>query len=139
MAGRNIQCISLNIEYSTIQDQSRSFMMDDHNGCKKRLHFLVFPWLAQGHINPFLNFSKALVIHGHTVSFLSTPVNISRIRSSLQLHDSQVQMDLLELPLPPTEVLTSGAECIAGIATKMAFPLKRSMDGMEKSFSSLLR
>nr|ABR17488.1 unknown [Picea sitchensis] len=52
-------------------------MMDGHNG-KKKLHFLVFPWLAQGHIIPFLELSKALAIHGHKVSFLSTPVNISR-------------------------------------------------------------
>ena len=60
--------------------------MDSHNAMKK-LHFLLFPWLAQGHINPFLELSKALAIHGHTVSFLSTPVNISRIKPSLQIQD----------------------------------------------------
>jgi len=111
--------------------------MDGHNG-KKKLHFLLFPWLAQGHINPFLELSKALAIHGHKVSFLSTPVNISRIRPSLQLQDWPGRIDLLELPLPPTEGLTPGAECTADIPTEMAFPLKEAMDGMEKPFRSLL-
>jgi hypothetical protein len=64
--------------------QIGSFIMDGHNG-KKKLHFLVFTWLAQGHINPFLELSKALVIHDHKVSFLSMPVNISRIRPSLEV------------------------------------------------------
>ena len=128
--------LSLNIAPFKI----RCFMMDDHNGCKKRLHFLVFPWLAQGHINPFLNFSKALAIHGHTVSFLSTPVNISRIRpASLLLQQWPGWIDLLELPLPPREGLTPGAESTADIPTEMAFPLKSAMDGMEKPFRSLLR
>jgi hypothetical protein len=115
----------------------RRFMMDSHNG-KKKLHFLVFPWLAQGHINPFLELSKALAIHGHKVSFLSTPVNISRLKSSLQLQDWPGRIDLLELPLPPTEGLTPGAECTTDIPVGMALTLKEAMDGMEKPFRSLL-
>lgn len=106
---------------------------------KKNLHFLLFPWLAQGHINPFLQLSKALAIHGHTVSFLSTPINISRIRPSLQLQDWPGRIDLLELPLPPTEGLTPGAECTADIPVEMAFALQKAIDGLEKPFRSLLR
>jgi hypothetical protein len=111
--------------------------MDAQSGNKK-LHFLLFPWLAQGHINPFLQLAKALAIHGHTVSFLSTPVNVSRIRLSLQLQDWPGWIDLLELPLTPTEGLTPGAECTADIPVEMAFALKKAMDGMEKPFRSLL-
>lgn len=106
---------------------------------KKKLHFLLFPWLAQGHINPFLELSKALAINGHTVSFLSTPVNISRIKLSLQLQDWPGRIDLLELPLPPTEGLTPGAECTADIPVEMALSLKKGMDGMEEPFRILLR
>jgi len=110
----------------------------DAQSHNKKLHFLLFPWLAQGHINPFLHFAKALASHGHTVSFLSTPVNISRIRPSLQLQDWPGWIDLLELPLTPTEGLTPGAECTADIPVEMAFSLKKAMDGMEKPFRSLL-
>jgi len=114
-----------------------TFMMDSYSG-KNKLHFLVFPWLAQGHINPFLQLSKALAIHGHTVSFLSTPLNISRIKPSLQLQDWPGRIDLLELPLPPTEGLTPGAECTADIPIEMTLLLKKAMDGMEKPFRRLL-
>lgn len=112
--------------------------MMDVQRSEKKLHFLLFPWLAQGHINPFLQLAKALAIHGHTISFLSTPLNISRLRPSLQLQEWPGSIDLLELPLPPTEGLTLGAECTADIPVEMAFPLKKAMDGMEKPFRSLL-
>lgn len=112
--------------------------MAGENG-KKKLHFLLFPWLAQGHINPFVELSKALAINAHTVSFLSTPLNISRIKGSLTTQDWPGRIDLLEMPLPPTEGLTPGAECTADIPQKMAAPLKNAMDGMEKPFRSLLR
>lgn len=111
--------------------------MDSHNG-EKKLHFLVFPWLAQGHINPFLELSKSLASLGHTVSFLSTPLNISRIKQSLQLVECPGQIDLLELPLPPTEGLTPGAECTADIPIEMTLLLKKAMDGMEMPFRRLL-
>lgn len=106
---------------------------------KKKLHFILFPWLAQGHINPFVELSKALAINGHTVSFLSTSVNISRIRPSLELHDCPGRIDLLELALPPTEGLTPGAESTADIPPDMALSLINAMDGMEKPFQSLLK
>lgn len=114
-------------------------MMDAERTEKKGLHFLLFPWLAQGHINPFLHLAKALAIHGYAVSFLSTPLNISRLRPSLHRHEWPGQIHLLELPLPPTEGLTPGAECTADIPVEMAFPLKKAMDGMEEPFRSLLR
>lgn len=105
---------------------------------KRQLHFLLFPWLAQGHINPFVELSKALAMNGHTVSFLSTPLNISRIKSSLTTQDWPGRIDLLEMPLPPTEGLTPGAECTADVPKEMAAPLKNAMDSMEKPFRSLL-
>lgn len=104
----------------------------------KQLHFLLFPWLALGHINPFVELSKGLAMNGHTVSFLSTPVNISRIKRSLTTQDWPGRIDLLEMPLPPTEGLTSGAECTADVPNEMAAQLKNAMDSMEKPFRSLL-
>jgi hypothetical protein len=127
----------LNLTYDSRKIENTLGMMDSQIG-KKKLHFLLFPWLAQGHINPFLELSKGLAIHGHTVSFLSTPINISRIRPSLQLHNWPGRIDLLELPLRPTEGLTPGAECTADIPVEMAFPLQKAIDGMEKPFRTLL-
>ncbi|KAI6679676.1 hypothetical protein NL676_033557 [Syzygium grande] len=46
---------------------------------KRSLHIAMFPWLAHSHITPFLELSKFLSLHGHAVSFLSTPKNIARL------------------------------------------------------------
>lgn len=109
------------------------------DGQTKKLHFVLFPWLAQGHINPFVELSKALAINGHTVSFLSTSVNISRIRMPLQIQDWPGRINLLELALPPTEGLTPGAESTADVPPEMVLSLINAMDGMEKAFQSPLK
>ncbi|MFS8009991.1 putative soyasaponin III rhamnosyltransferase [Helianthus anomalus] len=52
---------------------------DDH----KQLHVAMFPWLAFGHIIPFLELSKIIAQKGHKVSFLSTTRNIQLSPPSL--------------------------------------------------------
>ncbi|KAK6775060.1 hypothetical protein RDI58_026061 [Solanum bulbocastanum] len=44
----------------------------------KKLHFAVFPWLAFGHIIPYLELSKFIAQKGHKISFISTPRNIDQ-------------------------------------------------------------
>ncbi|KAJ0703762.1 putative soyasaponin III rhamnosyltransferase [Helianthus annuus] len=46
---------------------------------RKQLHVVMFPWLAFGHIIPFLELSKFIAQNGHKVSFLSTTRNIQRL------------------------------------------------------------
>lgn len=132
------QAIEFNLFHTTnLPEEVFDLAMDDCNA-KTKLHFLMFPLLAQGHINPFLELSKALATHGHKVSFVSTPVNISRIRPFLRLQKWSGQIDLVALALPPTEGLTPGAECMADIPPEMCAALCNAMDGMEKPFESLL-
>uniref|UniRef100_A0A2N9I3G4 UDP-glycosyltransferases domain-containing protein n=1 Tax=Fagus sylvatica TaxID=28930 RepID=A0A2N9I3G4_FAGSY len=45
----------------------------------KKLHIAMFPWLAFGHIIPFLELGKLIARKGHRVSFISTPRNIERL------------------------------------------------------------
>ncbi|KAJ0660082.1 putative soyasaponin III rhamnosyltransferase [Helianthus annuus] len=54
---------------------------DDH----KQLHVAMLPWLAFGHIIPFLELSKFIAQKGHKVSFLSTTRNIQRLPTSLPI------------------------------------------------------
>jgi UDP:flavonoid glycosyltransferase YjiC (YdhE family) len=37
------------------------------------IEVVVFPWLAFGHMLPFLELSKRLAARGHAIAFVSTP------------------------------------------------------------------
>ncbi|GLJ32125.1 hypothetical protein SUGI_0646790 [Cryptomeria japonica] len=98
----------------------------------------MFPWLAQGHISPFLELSKRLADQGLKISFLSTPANISKIKSSL--HEKWVgKIDMLELPLPSVEGLPPEVDNTADIPMEMADLLKIALDGLQNPFEHLLR
>ncbi|GMQ03562.1 hypothetical protein CsSME_00049319 [Camellia sinensis var. sinensis] len=42
-------------------------------------HIVMFPWLAFGHMLPFLELSKLIAQNGLRVSFVSTPRNIHKL------------------------------------------------------------
>ena len=44
-----------------------------------QLEVVMFPWLAFGHMIPFLELSKRLAARGHAVAFVSTPRNLARL------------------------------------------------------------
>uniref|UniRef100_M8BJG9 Uncharacterized protein n=1 Tax=Aegilops tauschii TaxID=37682 RepID=M8BJG9_AEGTA len=44
------------------------------------LHVVVFPWLAFGHIIPYMELSAQPGRRGHAVTFVSTPRNLARLR-----------------------------------------------------------
>ncbi|KAJ3706349.1 hypothetical protein LUZ61_010054 [Rhynchospora tenuis] len=77
-------------------------------------HIVLFPFLAQGHINPFI--SLASVLHQHhpnlTITLVSTPRTLESIRASLppssSLHFHALPFSPESFNLPPhTEALTS--------------------------------
>uniref|UniRef100_A0A0D6QR55 Glycosyltransferase N-terminal domain-containing protein n=1 Tax=Araucaria cunninghamii TaxID=56994 RepID=A0A0D6QR55_ARACU len=108
---------------------------------KKPLHLLMFPWLAHGHIPPFLELSKRLANDGVKISFLSTPSNITKIRPSLISSSSSGmmgQIDLLQLPLPFVDGLPPQVENTADVPNEMEGLLKKALDSLEKPFENLL-
>ncbi|KAL6893725.1 hypothetical protein ACP4OV_007823 [Aristida adscensionis] len=44
------------------------------------MHIDVFPWLAFGHLLPFLELAERLAARGHHVSFVNTPRNLELLR-----------------------------------------------------------
>ncbi|GMJ04941.1 hypothetical protein like AT5G12890 [Hibiscus trionum] len=63
----------------------------------RRENVVIFPFMAQGHIIPFL----ALALHiekttNYTITFVNTPLNINKLRSSLPPGTSSIR--LLEIP-----------------------------------------
>uniref|UniRef100_A0A0D9VXX6 Glycosyltransferase n=1 Tax=Leersia perrieri TaxID=77586 RepID=A0A0D9VXX6_9ORYZ len=101
-----------------------------------RMHVVVFPWLAFGHLLPSLDLTQRLASRGHRVSFVSTPRNISRlppVRPELA-----PLVNFVSLQLPPVEGLPDGAECTNDIPHDK-FDLHRdAFDGLAAPFSQFL-
>ncbi|KZV50679.1 crocetin glucoside glucosyltransferase-like [Dorcoceras hygrometricum] len=76
--------------------------METRNGSKLRV--LMFPWIAHGHVFPYLELSKNLSSRNFHMYFCSTTINLDSIKNSLHEHSS-IQLVELQLPsfpdLPP--------------------------------------
>ncbi|CAN6180279.1 unnamed protein product [Urochloa humidicola] len=101
------------------------------------LHVVVFPWLAFGHLIPFLELSKRLAARGHSVTFISTPRNIARLppvpATGLSGH-----VRMVALPLPAVDGLPEGAESTADLSPEKVELLKVAFDGLAAPFAEFL-
>lgn len=105
------------------------------------LSVVMFPWLAHGHITPFLELAKILATHGLKIFFVSTPLNIKRIKP--RVLDAQ-GIELVELGMPSVEGLPPGVESSADVVKRAEAPLilpllTVAMDLLEKPFETLLQ
>ncbi|KAM0070818.1 putative soyasaponin III rhamnosyltransferase [Helianthus debilis subsp. tardiflorus] len=106
--------------------------LDDH----KQLHVVVFPWLAFGHILPFLELSKFIAQKGHKVSFLSTTRNIQRL-PTLPSHLSPL-INLVKLTLPRVQELTQNAESTMDVSIDVVPYLKIAFDALQPQITRFL-
>jgi len=64
-------------------------------------HVVVVPALLQGHLIPFMELAKLLASQGLVISYITTPGSARRLQP--QLHDSNLKIRLVSLPMPPME------------------------------------
>lgn len=105
------------------------------NATKIKLHVVMFPWFAFGHINPFIQLSNKLTSHGIQISFLSIPGNISRIQSSLDLSPPN---QIIPLTIPPIEGLPPDVDSSSFLPPQVYELLKLALDQMQPQVKSLL-
>ncbi|GLT98712.1 hypothetical protein SLE2022_162030 [Rubroshorea leprosula] len=104
---------------------------------QQKLHIAVFPWLAYGHILPFLEVSKFLVQMGHRVLYISTPKNISRLPKLPS--ELSTNLSLVQLPMPQVEGLPPGVESTADIPNHKVPYLKKAYDNLETPLADFLK
>ncbi|KAF5193598.1 Glycosyltransferase [Thalictrum thalictroides] len=103
-----------------------------------RIHILMFPWLAHGHISPYLELAKNLSKRNLYIYFCSTPINLSSIKKQLdQKLFSSIQ--LVELNLPSLPKLPPHYHTTKSLPPHLMSTLKQTFDMAESSFSSLLK
>ncbi|KAF5184943.1 Udp-glycosyltransferase [Thalictrum thalictroides] len=106
--------------------------MDDQG----KLHIVMLPWLAMGHIIPFLELSKCLAQKGHRISFVSTPRNIKRL-PKIPPKVSHL-INLVELPLPHVDNLPEDAEATIDLPPNKVHYLKKAFDELKYSVDAFL-
>ncbi|KAF3330112.1 UDP-glycosyltransferase 91C1-like protein [Carex littledalei] len=105
---------------------------------KGKLHIAMVPWLAMGHLIPFMELSKRIAQQGHKISFVSTPRNLTRLP---KVHPSLSHLiQLIHLPLPPTKNLPADAEASIDLPSDDLRPyLRIAYDGLESQLSEFLQ
>ncbi|KAI7994281.1 UDP-glycosyltransferase 91A1 [Camellia lanceoleosa] len=101
-----------------------------------KLHIVMLPWLAFGHMIPFLELSKLIAQKGHTVSFISTPRNIDRLPKMPP--NLAPLINLVKLQLPQVEKLPENAESTTDLPYDKVKYLKMAYDQLQQPMTQLL-
>ncbi|KAF5174878.1 Udp-glycosyltransferase 91c1 [Thalictrum thalictroides] len=101
-----------------------------------KLHIVMFPWLAFGHMLPFLEFSKCLAQKGHHISFISTPKNLQRLPKIP--HTLASSLKLIPIPFLCNPNLPPNAESTADITPDQGKLLMEALDSLQDPLTSFL-
>ncbi|KAH6825387.1 UDP-glucosyl transferase 73D1 [Perilla frutescens var. hirtella] len=88
--------------------------------CRSRLHFVLVPLLAQGHMIPMIDMAKLLAEHGVTASIVTTPNNTPRFYKTIhRARAAGLHIQLIEIPFPCEEVgLPTGCENLDSVPSR---------------------
>lgn len=101
-----------------------------------KLHIAMFPWLAFGHMIPYLELAKLIAQKGHKISFISTPRNTDRLP---KLHPSISSLiTFVKLSLPQVENLPKDAEATTDVPYDKVQYLKQACDDLKEPLSKFL-
>ncbi|KAI6694963.1 hypothetical protein NL676_022673 [Syzygium grande] len=107
-------------------------MADTHDN----LHIVMLPWLAFGHMMPYMELAKLIARKGHRISFLLAPRNIDRLPKPLP--DLAPFISFVKLPLPAIEHLPEGAEATSDLPYDKVQYLKKAYDMLQEPVARFL-
>ncbi|XP_074267737.1 UDP-glycosyltransferase 91C1-like [Silene latifolia] len=102
----------------------------------KSLKVVMVPWLAMGHLTPFLELSKSLAKNGLQVYFVTTPNNIARLPKLPPNLTSSIT--LVSIPLPHLDGVPDQAESSMDVPSILQPLLKMRFDLLESPISAFL-
>ncbi|XXG67917.1 hypothetical protein AAC387_Pa06g1150 [Persea americana] len=98
---------------------------------------LLFPFMAQGHLFPFIALARLLEQHTpYTITIINTPLNIKQLRSHLPLNTT---IQLSELPFnAPDHGLPPNCENTNTVPPHLALRFIQSSQSLQSAFDRLL-
>ncbi|KAI3427721.1 Glycosyltransferase [Psidium guajava] len=109
--------------------------MDD---TQRPIKVLMLPWLAHGHISPFLELARRLSTRNLHIYLCSTPVNLSSIKPKVsEKHSSSIE--LVELPLPSLPDLPPHCHTTKGLPPHLMKTLQAAFDMAGPGFSDIVK
>lgn len=139
---KDLFLITLKTMYIYIYIYSRaSFFCQLHPECNmtnfsenlEKLHFVLIPLLAQGHMIPMIDMARIFAGHGVYVTLVITPGNATRSARSIQRASMQKKKNIhiLEIPFPCKEVgLPPGCENLDSVPCRSL--LKNFYNGLDR-------
>ncbi|KAK7349495.1 hypothetical protein VNO77_06907 [Canavalia gladiata] len=105
---------------------------------ENRIHVMMLPWSAFGHLIPFFKLSIALAKAGVRVSYISTPRNIQRLPKLPSNLAHLVHFVQLPLPSLDKELLPEGAEATLDVPFEKVEYLKMAHDKLQHGVKELV-
>ncbi|KAK1396635.1 Glycosyltransferase [Heracleum sosnowskyi] len=107
--------------------------MESENG---RLSVLMLPYVAHGHISPFLELAKQLTKRSFDIHLCSTPVNLASIKN--RVHDND-HIQLVELHLPSSPDLPPRYHSTNGLPPNLNPILQQVLEKAAPIFCDILK
>ncbi|CAL5384909.1 unnamed protein product [Camellia sinensis] len=105
---------------------------------KRKIKIFMFPWLAHGHISPFLELAMTLSSRNFMVYLCSTVVNLSCIKRRLTEKDAN-SIQLVELHVPTLPGLPPNCHTTKNLPPHLMPILKKAFDWSSHNFSKMLK
>ncbi|KAL8512757.1 hypothetical protein ACS0TY_019040 [Phlomoides rotata] len=104
------------------------------------LRVLIFPWLAHGHIFPFLELAKILSRKNFHIYLCSTPINLDSIKNNLQTDSSDHDfcIELVEHHLPSLPELPPHYHTTKNLPPHLLLNLINAFHNSSPNFSEII-
>ncbi|XP_071734828.1 UDP-glycosyltransferase 92A1-like [Rutidosis leptorrhynchoides] len=100
-------------------------------------NIIMFPFMAQGHIIPFLALSLQLEQKGYQITFINTPHNITNLRRTIPQSST---IRLLEIPFNPSDHnLPHNTENTDSLPPNRIFDLLVASKSLKPAFRNILK
>nr|AED99884.1 glycosyltransferase [Panax notoginseng] len=97
---------------------------------------VMFPWLAYGHVSPFLELAKKLSTKNFSVYFCSTPITLKPIKNKISNYKS---IELVEYPLESTPEFPPHLHTSNGLPPHLMPTLKKYFENASHNFSQIIK